>query len=137
MPMVIDSLIAGLPDFLAQSATCFAVLIFGLVIYMWMTPHKEMALIRDGNSAASLSLGGAILGLSLPLAFTLAGSISVFDMAVWGVVTLVLQLLAFRVMDLVLKDLSARIERGEMAAAILLVSAKLATAMVNAAAISV
>ncbi|GER01635.1 DUF350 domain-containing protein [Iodidimonas gelatinilytica] len=137
MPMVIDSLIAGLPDFLAQSATCFAVLILGLVIYMWMTPHKEMALIRDGNSAASLSLGGAILGLSLPLAFTLAGSISVVDMAVWGVVTLVLQLLAFRVMDLVLKDLSARIERGEMAAAILLVSAKLATAMVNAAAISV
>lgn len=135
--MVIDSLIAGLPDFLAQSATCFAVLILGLVIYMWMTPHKEMALIRDGNSAASLSLGGAILGLSLPLAFTLAGSISVVDMAVWGVVTLVLQLLAFRVMDLVLKDLSARIERGEMAAAILLVSAKLATAMVNAAAISV
>ncbi|GER05925.1 DUF350 domain-containing protein [Iodidimonas muriae] len=137
MPMVIDSLIAGLPDFLAQSATCFAVLVLGLVIYMWMTPHKEMALIRDGNIAASLSLGGAILGLSLPLAFTLAGSVSVVDMAVWGVVTLVLQLLAFRVMDLVLKDLSARIERGEMAAAILLVSAKLATAMVNAAAISV
>lgn len=135
--MVIDSLIAGLPDFLAQSATCFAVLVLGLVIYMWMTPHKEMALIRDGNIAASLSLGGAILGLSLPLAFTLAGSVSVVDMAVWGVVTLVLQLLAFRVMDLVLKDLSARIERGEMAAAILLVSAKLATAMVNAAAISV
>lgn len=59
--MVIDSLIAGLPDFLAQSATCFAVLIFGLVIYMWMTPHKEMALIRDGNSAASLSLAAQFL----------------------------------------------------------------------------
>lgn len=137
MDMVIDSLLAGLPDFVAQSATCLIILVIGLVIYMRMTPYDEMALIRTGNPAASLSLGGAVVGLALPLSFTLAGSVSVVDMVVWGFVTLAFQLIAFRVISLLLRDLAVRIERGEMAAAILLVAANLATAMVNAAAISV
>lgn len=137
MGMVIDTLLAGLPDFIAQSATCLVILLIGLVIYMWMTPYNEMALIRTGNPAASLSLGGAVVGLALPLSFTLAGSVSVLDMAVWGLVTLAFQLIAFRIVSLILRDLAVRIERGEMAAAILLVAANLATAMVNSAAISV
>jgi len=45
-------------------------------------------------------------------------------------------LIAFRVTDLVLNDLSRRIVNAEMASAILLVSIKLGAAAINAAAVT-
>ena len=136
MDEAILALWAGLPVFLVHSMVSLAILVLGVVIYMWTTKHDEMALIRSGNSAAALSLGGAIVGLSLPLAFSLAAALSLWEVVVWGVVALVLQLVAFRMADLFLKDISARIEAGEIGAATFLVSIKLATAFINAAAIS-
>jgi len=134
-----DALLAlsnGLPVFLIHSAVSMVILLVGVFIYMKVTAHDELALIRAGNVAASLSFGGALVGLSLPLGFSLAASVSLWDLLVWGVIALILQLVAFRLADLVLKDVSARIEAGEMSAAVLLVSVKLATAIINAAAIS-
>ena len=31
-------------------------------VYRWITPHDEGALIRAGNSAAAVALGGALIG---------------------------------------------------------------------------
>jgi len=136
MDEAILALWAGLPVFLVHSAISLAILVIGVSIYMWTTKHDEVALIRGGNTAAALSLGGAIVGLSLPLAFSLAASVSLWDLVFWGFVALLLQLIAFRMADLFLKDMSARIEADEMGAATVLVSIKLATAFINAAAIS-
>ncbi|WP_374763140.1 DUF350 domain-containing protein [Yunchengibacter salinarum] len=126
----------GLPVFLAHSSVSLGILVLGVLIYMKVTAHDELALIRAGNVAASLSLGGAIVGLALPLSVSLSVSVSLWDLALWGLVALVLQIIAFRIMDLILKDISHRIEQGEMGAAVLLVSVKLATAFINAAAVS-
>lgn len=136
MNEAILALWVGLPIFLVHSAVSLIILTVGVGIYMWTTKHDELALVRSGNSAAALSLGGAIVGFSLPLAFSLAASVSIWDLVVWGVVALVLQLVAFRLADFFLKDISVRIEANEMGAAIFLVSIKLATAFINAAAIS-
>ncbi|GHF15418.1 DUF350 domain-containing protein [Kordiimonas sediminis] len=130
------TLLKGLPVFMAHSAVSLLILLVGVIVYLKMTRHDEMALIREGNTAAALSLGGAIVGLALPLAFSLAASITLWDLVFWGVVALVLQIIAFRIVDLVLKGVSDRIEAGEVATAVFLVSIKLATAAVNAAAIS-
>ena len=127
---------SGLPVFIVHSAVSLALLVAGLFLYIRITPHDELALIRAGNTAAALSLGGAMIGLALPLAFSLAASVSFWDLLVWGVVGLIFQLAAFRLVDMVVKDLPRRIEAGEMGAAILLVSFKLATACINAAAIA-
>ena len=105
-------------------------------IYIKITPYDEIKLIRGGNLAAAVSLSGAIIGLAVPLAFSMASSISVWEVLIWGPVTLVLQLIAFRFTDLILKDLSKRIVDAEMGAAILLVSIKLAVAAINAAAVT-
>ena len=126
----------GLPIFLIHSGLSLLILVVGVFIYTRFTGHDEIALIRDGNVAASISLSGAILGLALPLAFSLSGSISPWDIVVWGFVALILQLLAYRLVDLFLTDMSARIEAGEMGPAILLFSFKLGTAFINSAAIS-
>lgn len=136
MEAVLQSLMAGLPVFLTHSAMTFAVLIAGVFLYVKVTPHDELALIRSGNVAAALSLAGAIVGMALPLAVSLSVSVSNLDILVWGFVATVLQIIAFRGVDFVLKDISARIEDGEMSAAVLLVAVKVATAMVNAAALA-
>ncbi len=111
-------------------------LVAAVFVYIKITPFDENKLIRGGNTAAAVSLSGAIVGLALPMAFSMASSISVWEVLIWGPVTLVLQLFAFRVTDLVLKDLSKRIVNDEMGPAILLVSIKLGAAAINSAAVT-
>ncbi len=105
-------------------------------LYTRITPHDEINLIRHGNVAAAISFSGAILGLAIPLAFCLAASIGVWDILIWGVVTLLLQILALRVIEALMHGLSHRIEAGEVGPAILLASVKLAVAAINAAAVT-
>lgn len=132
----LDAFLAGFPVFITHSAISLGILLVGTLIYIKITRHDEMALIRSGNTAAALSLAGAVIGLALPLAFSLAASASLMELIIWGAVALILQMIAFRVADLMLKDLPARIEKGEMGSAVLLVTIKLSTAIINAAAIA-
>ena len=66
----------------------------------------------------------------------MATSVNVWDIVIWGIVTLLIQLLAYRIGDALLKDLPTRIENGEIGAAILVVAIKLAVAFINAAAVA-
>ena len=136
MDPVIQSFLAGFPVLLLHFSVTLAMLGLGVTIYQLITPYHELDLIRAGNNAAAISLSGAIVGLALPLAVCMASSVSVWDIIIWGVVTLVIQLLAYRLGDAVLKGLPARIEAGEIGAAILVVAIKLAVAMINAAAVA-
>lgn len=136
MEAVVQSFLAGFPVLMLHSSVTLAMLVVGVLIYTALTPHKDFALVRQGNTAAAISLSGAIVGLALPLAASMAASVSVYDIVIWGVVTLVLQILAFRITDLLLRDLPRRIEAGEIGPALLLVAIKLAVAAINAAAVS-
>jgi putative membrane protein len=69
------------------------------------------------------------------MAASLSSAASIYDVLIWGVVAILLQMLAFRAVDLILRDLAKRIERNEIGAALVLSAAKLATAMVMAAAL--
>lgn len=135
MDVAINAFVRGFPDFLLQGGVTLAMLIAGCVIHVLMTPMKEMKLIREGNAAAGVGLAGVILGLAIPMGASLASATSVWDLIIWGVVAILLQMLAFRVADLILRDLPKRIERNEMGAAAVLTAVKLATAMVMAAAL--
>lgn len=126
----------GLPIFLVHSGLSLLMLLIGILIYTRITAHDELELIRGGNVAAAISLSGAVIGLALPLAYSLSGSVSPWDIVVWGFVALLMQLIAFRLVDLFLKDLSQRIEAGELGAAVVLLGVKLGTAFINAAAIA-
>jgi putative membrane protein len=136
MGAVLQSFVSGFPVLMLHLATTTGMLAIAVAIYTALTPHHEFRLIREGNLAAALSLSGAILGMSIPLAFCMAASVSVYDILVWGTVTLLLQLVAYKAVDLLLHDLSRRIEAGEMAPAIVLVAVKVAMAAINAAAVA-
>ena len=58
------------------------------------------------------------------------------EIGIWGASTVVVQLLVFRVVDMILRGLPQRIQEGEISAAALLVGAKLATALILAAAVA-
>ena len=132
----LDAWASGFPITLLHVGVALAILVAGAAIYALVTPHREIQLIREGNAAAALSFGGVLVGIALPLAFALAASSSVLEIALWGATTIVVQLALFWVVDLMLRGLPQRIKEGEIAAAVLLVGAKLAVAAILAAAVS-
>jgi len=125
----------GFPVTLEHVGLTLAILVAGAALYALLTPHREIQLIRDGNPAAALSFGGVLVGLALPLAFALAASTSLVEIALWGATTTAVQLALFWVADLALQGLPQRIKEGDVAAAALLVAAKLAVAAILAAAV--
>jgi putative membrane protein len=132
----IQAFAAGFPVTLAHAGITALMLFIGATLYALLTPYKEIALIREGNAAAAVALGGVLIGLAMPLAASLSASNSVMEIIVWGAATLILQLLVFRIIDFLLTGLPQRIQEGEVSAAVLLVSAKLASAIVLAAAVA-
>lgn len=135
MDVAIQAFVEGFPDFLLYGGVTLGLLIAGCVVHILLTPMKEMKLIREGNVAAGIGVGGVIVGLAIPMAACLSSAASVYDLLIWGVVAILLQMLAFRVVDLVLRDLPVRIERNEIGAAVVLAAVKLAAALVMAAAL--
>ena len=132
----INAFVSGFPDFLLQLAVAIALFVGSLVIYVLMTPHKELDLVRAGNPSAALAFGGVIVGLGIPLGSCLAHSFGLLDLLIWGLVTLLVQLLAFRFTDMFLRGLPKRIVDGDVAAAIFLMSVKLALALIVAGAVA-
>jgi putative membrane protein len=135
MDIAIQSFVKGFPQFLLHGGVTLALLVAGCVVHVLLTPMKEMRLIRAGNVSAGISVGAVIVGLAVPMSACLATAATVYDILIWGVVAILLQLLAFRVADLLLHDLPKRIERDEVGAALVLAGVKLAAAMVMAAAL--
>ena len=134
---VVQAFANGFPITLLHVAVSVGMLFLASAVYIVLTPHREITMIREGNVAAALDVGGVLVGLAIPLAYSLKASTSLGDLALWGMATVVVQLLVFRLVDLVLHGLPKRIQDGEVAAAAVLVGAKLATAMIVAAAVAV
>ena len=114
----------------------FGLLAAAATVYAFLTPWREVRLIRQGNTAAATGFAAVLLSLAIPLAVSLAVSTSLRDIVIWGVATVVLQLLVFRVVDLLLSGLPQRIERGEVSAAVVLAGAKIATSLIIAASLT-
>lgn len=132
----IQAFAMGFPTTLLHAGVAILILFLAAALYILLTPHKEVALIREGNAAAAVSLGGVLIGLAAPLALSLNSSTSLIEICVWGVSTVMVQLLVFRLVDIMLRGLPQRIQDGEVAAAALLVGAKLATALILSAAVA-
>ena len=132
----ISSFVAGFPNFLIQLGVALGLFVVSLFVYVILTPHKELALIRAGNPSAALAFAGVVVGLAIPLGSCLAHSFGVVDLIIWGVVTLLLQLIAFRFADMFLRGLPRRIAEGDVAAAVFLLSVKIGLALILSGAVA-
>ena len=107
-----------IPNFLMFFAAALAYLAAFLWIYTRVTPWAELALIREGNNAAAISLAGAGLGFAIPLSIVIVRSLNLVDMAVWSAVALVVQLGVYFVARALKPGLAADIEAGRTATAV-------------------
>ena len=116
-------------------AAIVAVLVF-VAVYVAVTPHREFTLIRQGNTAAAISLGGALLGYTLPLAKAVSQSEGLMDMLLWSGVALVAQLIAYGATRMILPHLSSDVNEGKTAPAVFLAMCSVCVGLLNAAAMS-
>ena len=126
----------GLADFATYFGMGLGFMVLYVVLYLYATPHREITLIRGDNLPAAVVLAGALLGFALPLASALRTASGLLDVAAWAFMALVAQLVAYALVALLLKDFSKRINRGEMAAAVLAGSIHLGVGLINSAAMS-
>ena len=122
-----------IPWFLAYLGTALILTLVYMVVYMWVTPHDEIKLIRENNLAASLASVGSLIGFSLPLASAIAHSADLDDCAIWGVIAIIVQVVVFFMVRLPVPKISERIEKGETASGLWLGGASLTGGILNAA----
>ena len=124
----------GATAFIIAFAAAIAFFVAFKFIYQIVTPYHERDLIRQGNAAAAVGLGGALIGYVLPLASALSHTVSLPEFAAWALLAGVIQIVAFVVVSrVVYKALAARIEAGEMAAGVYLASISIGVGLLNAA----
>ena len=104
-----------------------------IAAYTLVTPVREFALIREGNTAVAVSFGGAVIGFALPLASAIAHSQTLASTVIAAAVALVAQLLCFAVLRLIRRDATAALIRGEMAEGVLTGALSVALGILNAA----
>lgn len=123
----------GLDEFLVFFGLAAAFAAIFLFLYVKITPYNELKLIREGNTAASASLAGALIGFTLPLASSIVHSVHPWDMMIWGVIALVVQLLVFVLVRFTLVNVTRRIPQGEVASGVLLGAVSICAGILNAA----
>lgn len=122
-----------LPAFLIYFAVAVALLAVFLLVYVNVTPYHEIALIRAGNTAAAVSLSGALIGFAMPVANVIAHSDTVADLMAWGAIAGIVQILTYLAARYSLPHLGEDIPAGKIAPAIFLAALSLAVGLVNAA----
>jgi len=126
----------NIASFLLYFATSVILLVAFLAAYTLLTHIHEWRLIRSGNTAVAVALGGAMLGFALPLASAIVHSQSLPDMIVAAAIALVVQLLCFAAMRLLRRDASTALAQGDMAEGVFLASTSLVFGILIAACLS-
>ena len=123
----------ALPSFFAYFGVALALVAVFLLVYVNVTPYAEFALIREGNVAAAISVSGALLGFVMPVANAIAHSNTIADLAAWGGVAGVVQILAYLVARYTCPKMNSDIPAGKVAPAIFLAMLSVSVGLINAA----
>jgi putative membrane protein len=125
---LLNSIIA----FLSYLSVSIALLIAFVIIYVKFTPYKEFELIALNNSAAAITLSGAILGFTFPLVASIYYTQSLIEMSLWAVITGIVQMIVF----LALRRYAKKIEEGHIASSVMVATFSVAIGLLNAVCIS-
>ncbi|SHH17917.1 DUF350 domain-containing protein [Massilia sp. CF038] len=123
-------------NYLLHLATAVALVMAYFVIYTRMTPYDEVTLIRQGNQAAALSLGGTLIGFALTIASALMHTQDYYQFLGWAGGAMLVQVLVFQIATRLLNMSKDQIEANNCAFGTLLGSLSIAIGLANAGAIS-
>ena len=127
---------AGIDNFAVYLAVSLAYLAVFVALYVRVTPYREFELIREGNAAASFSLSGSILGFIVPLCSAIQHSVSLVDMAIWGLIAMLVQIAAFVVARMLIPTLATDIPANKTSVGFFLGALSLGVGLLNAACMS-
>jgi putative membrane protein len=123
-------------DFAIYLAVSLGYLAVFVSIYLRVTPYAEIELIREGNMAASFSLSGSMLGFAVPLCAAIQHSVNLADMALWGLIAMIVQVLAYVAVKIMIPSITADIPANKGSVGFFLGSFSLAVGLLNAACMS-
>ena len=123
-------------NYLLHLATAVALVMAFFVIYTRMTPYDEVSLIRQGNQAAALALGGTLIGFALPITSAMMHTAIYYEFLGWAAGAMLVQVLVFQVTTRLLSMSKDQIEANNTAFGGLLGAISIAIGLVNAGAIS-
>jgi len=111
--------------------------LLGVFTYMYekVTPYREFELIKEGNVAAAIALGGAMLGFVIPLCSVIYFTHSLVEMIKWAIVVGVVQLITFEVIHR-LHGFGDCVKEGRVAGAVFLAFSSISVGLLNALSIS-
>jgi len=135
--MTLSESLAGLPAFALYFSLSILLLAVFLGVYLAVTPYSELALIRQGNVAAAISLAGATIGFVLPLARAVTQSVSPLDLVAWGLVALLVQIVVFLLVGKLVPRFAEAIRKGQVADATFLAGLAVAVGVLNAASMTI
>ena len=125
--------LSGFDEFLIYAGLAVAFIYSYMIAYLWITPYNELKLIKDGNVAAAISLSGAVLGFTFPLARAISQASHPWDMMLWAVIAGTVQILVYVAVRYSLLNVSRRIPDGQVATGVVLGAISVAAGMLNAA----
>ena len=134
MPVIISY--ATILSYAIHLLTASALLAIFFIFYTYATTIDEVLLIRQGNNAAALSLGGSLIGFSLTIGSSLLHTSSYMEFLAWAAVAMVVQVLAYAVTVRLLHISKDHIESGNTAFGGLMGAISLSIGAINAACIS-
>jgi putative membrane protein len=123
-------------NYLLHLFTAVALVLAFFVVYTRVTPYDEVLLVRQGNAAAALSLGGSLLGFSATIASSLVHTMDYYQFAGWAFGALVVQLLVYVIATRLLRMAKDQIEANNCAFGGLLGAISLSIGIINAGCIS-
>lgn len=123
-------------NYLLHLFTAAALVLAFFIVYTRVTPYDEVALIRAGNGAAALSLGGSLIGFSATIASALVHTMDYYQFAGWAIGALLVQLLVWVVTTRLLRMSKDQIEADNCAFGGLLGAISLSIGIINAGCIS-
>ncbi len=89
---------------------------------------------KKKNTAAAITLAGSILGYALAISGAASNSVNFIDFAIWGVVALLAQMLAYVIVRVgFMPRIAERIEAGEIPAGLLMAATSVSVGLLNAA----
>lgn len=134
METIFDSL-AGLGSFAMYFGLSIVFLFVFKVVYSFVTPHDEWKLVKEEqNTAAAIGFGGAIIGFAIALGSAASNSVAVVDFAIWGVVAIIAQSIAFALLRFTfMPKIAERINNNEVSAGTMLACISVAVGLLNAA----
>lgn len=127
---------ALIQNYLIHLLTGFGLVGVFVLIYLWLTPFAEIALIRKGCMAPALSFGGTLIGFSLTVASGILHLPDYLTFLAWSGVAMVIQLLAFLVLEKALPEMKQAIESNNVAMGTLIGVVSLSIGLINGACLS-